>query len=495
MTTKVVKGSMWTLAGSVLPLAVSFISTPFIIRFLGAESYGVLLLVGLIPTYFSFADFGMGIASTKYASEAFGQGDRQKEAQVVWTAAAIALIASSIVAIPVFLFSYPIVRALNVPEHLLTQASIALRIAAAAFVLGILGSVVNSPMLSRLRMDFNTVTQAAPKILLAAITPFILYFGGGIVGAVSWAFVVAAATFVGVLYFSSRLLTELPQPQFNRRLLRPLITFGGAWIVGAFAAVLLVNFEKLVLTRMVSVQALAYYSVAFTFANTATMFAQAMIQSLIPAFAQLLGPERRAEFGALFERGMRLNLMLLLPGLMLMVVIARPFFTLWAGEDFGRESVVPFYILSVGLFFNIAAYLPYSALIARGRTDLFAKLYWVELALYAVAAVVLISYFGIMGAAIAWAFRVLLDTFFVFELARRNDCVDLDSIRSALKLGLAGSALVLPVLMIAFSITGVWLFIAVPICLAAYFAIVWRRFVFADEKKWFLGKVRGLVHA
>ena len=70
MTTKVVKGSMWTLAGSVAPLAVSFISTPFIIRYLGAESYGVLLLVGLIPAYFSFADFGMGVASTKFAAEA-----------------------------------------------------------------------------------------------------------------------------------------------------------------------------------------------------------------------------------------------------------------------------------------------------------------------------------------------------------------------------------------------------------------------------------------
>ena len=85
MTTKVVKGSMWTLVGSVAPLAVAFISTPFIIRFLGTESYGVLLLVGLIPMYFSFADFGMGVASTKFASEAYGQGDEKKEAQIART--------------------------------------------------------------------------------------------------------------------------------------------------------------------------------------------------------------------------------------------------------------------------------------------------------------------------------------------------------------------------------------------------------------------------
>ena len=156
MTTKVVKGSIWTLGGSVLPLAVSFISTPFVIRFLGSEAYGVLLLVGLIPTYFSFADLGMGVASTKFASEAFGQGDQVKEAQVVWTATIIALITSLVVAIPIFIFSFQIISVLNVPEHLQTQASVALRIASAAFVLGILGSVLNSPMLARLRRRKDT---------------------------------------------------------------------------------------------------------------------------------------------------------------------------------------------------------------------------------------------------------------------------------------------------------------------------------------------------
>ena len=78
MTTRVVKGSLWTLLGQVLPMAVALIATPFTIRFLGSEAYGVVILVGLIPMYFSFADFGMGIASTKFGSEAYGEGNRKK---------------------------------------------------------------------------------------------------------------------------------------------------------------------------------------------------------------------------------------------------------------------------------------------------------------------------------------------------------------------------------------------------------------------------------
>src|SRR5437763_2498431 len=97
MTTRVVKGSLWTLAGLVLPLFASLATTPMIIRLLGSEGYGVLILIGLIPPYFSFSDLGMGMASTQFASEAYARGDLDEEAKAIRTAALIALVFSSIV--------------------------------------------------------------------------------------------------------------------------------------------------------------------------------------------------------------------------------------------------------------------------------------------------------------------------------------------------------------------------------------------------------------
>lgn len=492
MTTKVVKGSLWTLGGSVLPLAVSFISTPFIIRFLGSEAYGVLLLVGLIPTYFSFADFGMSVASTKFASEAYGEGDRSKEGSVVRTAALIALISASVVAVPIFIFSHPIVTALNVPAHLLGEASVALKIAAAAFVLSILVSVVNSPMLARLRMDLNTITSAGPKILFAGVTPVILYMGGGIVDALTWALIVGAAAFGICLFLSGRLLPELFTPGVRRDLFPPLVRFGGAWFVAMIAATLLVNLEKLLLTKMVSVTALAYYSVAFTFANMATIFAQAMIQSLIPAFSQLLAPGKRAEFDALFARSIRPNLIWLLPALMGMFVIAEPFFTIWAGEEFGRNSTLPFYFLLIGLFFNLQATVPYIAITAVGRTDLFAGLYWIELLIYAAGAFLLISNFGIVGAAVAWTLRVLFDALIMIRLSKKYADVAFRHLDNLRKLSAAALALVPPVLLAAFDHSSLLLVLLVPVSLALYAILIWRTFVDPDEKRWFIERYRAM---
>jgi O-antigen/teichoic acid export membrane protein len=492
MTAKVVKGSLWTLVGQVAPLAVSLIATPFTIRLLGSEAYGVVILVALIPTYFGFADFGMGIASTRFGSEAYGKGEREKEGEIVRTAVFIALVTSMAIGVPIFIFSTLIIGQFAVPENLRYPASIALKIATASFVLGILTSVLNTPMLARLRMDLNSITSAVPKILLAAITPVVLYIGGGIVGAAWVVFAVSVLGLMSTVYFSGRLLPELFHYSIEGKFFRPLLKFGGGLIIAAVAGILLVNLEKLTLSRIVSVRSLAYYSVAFTLANITTLFSGAMMQSLIPAFSQLLAPEKRGEFEGLFTRGMRLNLIWLLPAVMLLFVVAKPFLTIWAGDEFGRESTVPFYILLFGLSFNILAYLPHATITAKGRADIFAKLYWIELAVYGVSVIVLIKYFGIAGAAAAWSLRVILDAFAMAWLSRRIARVPFNFFRHFYAL-MAGAALLAPAVFIAvlYDNFSLWLIPVVVTSLIGYSAVIWQKFVEPSEKLWIKDAIKG----
>jgi O-antigen/teichoic acid export membrane protein len=483
MTTRVVKGSMWTLAGQVLPMGVSLFTTPFVIRFLGAEQYGLLVLVGLIPAYFGFADLGMGIASTRFASEAFGQGDATKEAEVVWTAAIIAVLSSAVVALPIFLFSGTISSALNIPEHLRDVANASFKIVSVSFVIGILSSVFNTPQLSRLRMDLNTAINTIPKVLFTIAAPIVLYLGFGIVGAVTAVLIGAVAALCGHIYVSSRLQPKLIHATWSFALARPLLKFAGGWLFVSIAALILTNIEKLVLTRMVSVRSLAYYSVAFMCALLATTFSSAMTQSLIPAFSQLLGPGRKAEFDRLFSRTVRLSLVWLLPTVMLMVVAAKPFLTLWAGEDFGRESTPPFYILIVGLFFNVLAFIPQSTIIARGHTVPLAKLYWIELPLYLVGVVLMIHFFGIAGAAAAWSIRVTIDMLVIVWMAMRFSEIKLSFLSRAGHLAFASAFLVLPILIaLYYDNYSLFLVPAVLISSLAYLLIVWSRFLEPGER-------------
>ncbi len=274
MTTKVVKGSLWTLAGQVAPLGVSLFATPFVIRLLGSEGYGVLILVGLIPSYFGFADFGMSIASTKFASEAYAAGDKEKEARIVRTAAFVAFCASLPIGLALLAFSGKIVGLFNVPAEYQPQASIALKIAAVTFVVRFLNGVFNTPQLTRLRMDLNTFVNSGFRILGLAATPIVIYLGYGIVGAVSVLLAAGLLTLAGHIYISGKLLPTLYTPTLDRQSLRPMLKFGGALVIASIAGIFLVNTEKGVLSALISTKALAYYSVAFTLANIITMFSR-----------------------------------------------------------------------------------------------------------------------------------------------------------------------------------------------------------------------------
>lgn len=484
MTVKVFKGSLWTLAGTVLPFLASFFSVPFVIRFLGTEAYGVLVLVMLIPTYFVFSDFGMGNASTKFASEAFAQGLRKKEGEIVRTAALIAFLFSFPITAALFLFSFPVVAAF-VPEHLQSQASFALKLTAVTFLLTALGGIFNTPQLARLRMDLNTFVNTSGRLLSAVGMPLVLYFGGGIVEAVSVGLIAAFLILLGHITVSGGLLKELYQNTINREMIKPMLKFGSGWMIAVVATVLLINLEKVFLTGMISVESLAYYSVAFTFANMATVFSASMIQSLIPAFSQLLAPEQKEQLNGLFSRSIRLNLIWLLPAVMFLFVAAKPFFTIWAGEDFGRESSYPFYILLLGLFFNILAFVPHSAITAFGRTDVFAKLYWIELLLYVFLVIILINSFGILGAAIAWSARVVADAFVVIGLARRIVGVSFKFTNHFLNL-FFGFLLLLPPMLFAYFYDNfsLWLIPLLLFSTGLYALLIWKTFLESEEKIW-----------
>ncbi len=429
MTVKVVKGSIWTMVGQIAPMVVSLVTTPFTIRLLGSEGYGVFILLGLIPNYFLFAEFGMSMASTKFGSEAYASRDPEKEGRVVRTAALIALLTSLPVAAAILYFSDSILGLFNVAEHLRSEAVIALKLASITFVINILCGIFNTPQLARLRMDLNTFINAGPRIAALIATPIVIHLGFGLVGAVAVLLITSVLNLAGHLFVSHRLLRSLSSLSFDRLALRPLLRFGGALVASGIAGPLLTNAEKGILAATVSAEALAYYSVAFTLALMATMLSSAMIQSLIPAFSQLLSPRKRSQLQEIFTRSLALNVIGLVPTIVFLMVIARPFFTIWAGDDFGRESTLPFYLLLGGLFVNIPAYVPYSVLIALGKTDVIAKLYWSELLPYLILVFLLTSHYGIAGAAAAWSLRMVIDGLIFFWLAKKKTQANLALVR------------------------------------------------------------------
>jgi O-antigen/teichoic acid export membrane protein len=382
------------------------------------------------------------------------------------------------------LFSAKFTSLFNVPADLHGEASTALRVAAVTFVVNFLNSIFNTPQLTRLRMDLNTMVNAGFRILGQAVTPLAVYFGG-ILGGVLALFCASLLTLIGHLIVSRRINPHLFRRTIDRPSLVPLVKFGGAWLVASVAAMLLVNVEKGIVAAVTSPAQLAFYTVAFTLASMISMLSGAMIQSLIPAISQLRAANRTSQLESLFFRSLRINIVALLPVVFVLALIAKPFFEVWAGPEFGRQSTTPFYILLVGLSFNILAYVPHAVIMAYGRTDILAMVYWIELAMYAVLVWYLTSTQGIAGAAAAWSARTVIDATIQFIFARRVSKIGLERGQlPAFRLSLVFFIILIVVLPFFVALPVGLRVVAAVLVLAMYGIAIWRWLTTMEEKKW-----------
>lgn len=487
-------GGAWTLCGQSLLTLCSLVCMPFLIRGLGIEAYGLIVLVNVLTGYIGFADLGMGTASTKFASESYALQDVEKEAAIIWTALLVSAVPSIIVALALVASAgWLVERGLHLPDSLRGQAVHCLRLTAFIFLARSAAGVLNTPQLVRLRMDLFTMINSGSGIAQAILATLVVALGGGLVGAVGVMAIAALAALLAHGVISHLLLPQLFRLQIRPDLIIPLLKFGVAILAMTFFGVILAQGEKVILTRFVSVRALAYYSVASTLAGLLTIIPSALNSSFLPAASRMWANSEREEIGLLHSRVLRINLMWVLPAAIVLCAFARPFFSLWAGPEFGRESSLPCYILVAGFVVNTMAYAPGTLLMAAGRADVPAKCYAAEFVPFCLCTAALSSRFEAAGAAFAWSLRTIVDALVLVWAMRRITGLSFSPLPDN-RLGYAAALalLTLPLAAARASEASLILQIAViPISLAAYGILIWTRVLANEERAWLRHVVQG----
>jgi O-antigen/teichoic acid export membrane protein len=114
------------------------------------------------------------------------------------------------------------------------------------------------------------------------------------------------------------------------------------------------------------------------------------------------------------------------------------------------------------------------------------------LLVYAVGAFLLINNWGIIGAALAWTLRVFFDAFIIVHFSKLYAGASFRHIEHLRTLTLATVLLVPPVVVAVINGYSLFLLGLVPICVAIYALVVWRRLIDTDEKRWIIERCRTL---
>jgi O-antigen/teichoic acid export membrane protein len=245
-----------------------------------------------------------------------------------------------------------------------------------------------------------------------------VFLGYGIPGIVALLVVFRWLALAIFCFLCIRLFQPLKvTPRFRFTYLRDLASFGTWVTVSSIAGPLLVYMDRFMIGTLLTMTFVAYYSAPYEIVSRFMIVPSSLVATLFPAFSTLTGSNEQTKQKNILVRSLKYLFLVAAPFVILMVFFAKDILTIWLGTEYAQQSTLVFQILFVGMFLNSLASLPHSLIQGIGRPDIPAKFHLLELVPYVGIAWFLIGKYAIVGAALAWTFRVALDGFLLWAAA------------------------------------------------------------------------------
>jgi O-antigen/teichoic acid export membrane protein len=397
---------------------VGIITTPFLIRALGTDRYGLLGLAWVVLGYFTVFDLGLGRAVTKYVAEFLAQDHRKRALDVVWAAVIVQSILGLLGTL-VLVGITPVLttRVLHISPPLQGEASSVFHLLGVALPVVLISGSFSGLLEAVRRFDLVNAVRTPLGVLSLLLSVLGAMAGLSLSAIVGLVLLTRVVALLALIILALRIFPQLRSLSTEFSLIRRLLTYGGWVTVSSVVAPILVYLDRLVVATLMSLGALAYYSAPYDAATKLWIIPASLTTTLFPTFSSLQSTRDRDHLGVLLARAIKLVALVLGPIVVLLTLFAPEILRLWLGIEFSRHSAPALQILSWGVLVNSLAHVPYSLLHGIGRPDLPAKFHIVELPIYAGMSWLLIGRWGISGAAAAWTTRVTLDALLMFGAA------------------------------------------------------------------------------
>lgn len=426
------RNTLWNTLGLILPLFVGLVAMPFLVHGLGTERFGVLTIAWMVIGYFSIFDFGLGRALTKLVAEKLGGEDHSSIPSLIWTATVMMGFAGLIGSIVVALLAERMVYSwLNIgeifqPESLNTfyilAVSIPFVIATTGFR-GVLEAYQKFAVINIIRIPLGLWTFLGPL----AVLPFSVSLDAIVLA-------LLIGRIVGAYAYYHYCMKTVPNLRaavsIDKNAIRPLLSFGGWMTISNVIGPLMVYLDRFLIGSLLTMTAVAYYVAPYEMVTKLWMIPMGLIGVLFPAFSTMLASDR-TRAALYFSRGSNLIIYLMFPIFLAINLFAYEGMGFWLGNEFAENSSNVVIWLSIGVFLNCTARVPFVMIQSAGRPDLPAKLFLIELPLYLAGLWYALEHYGIEGAALVWSLRVFVDTIaFLVVTSRilpeiRNDAVNI----------------------------------------------------------------------
>jgi O-antigen/teichoic acid export membrane protein len=395
------------LASNGVTALMSLLFVPVYIHVLGIEAFGLIGFFTSIQVVFALLDLGLGAAANRElarlsvdpeAKDTARQFTRTLEV-LYWLTAVLLGLAMALLA-PFLATKWVNLQNLSQPEAEQALTLMALAFAARwpfALYAGALTGLERQPLLNRLRVAAEILRSGGAAMVLLFVSPTLSAF-------LTWQIGISLLASLAAAWTTWKVLPpSVTPPRFDwtqlRRVHRYMIGISGI----AVTVAVLTQMDKLILSKLLSLQDFGYYTLAWTVANALTMLIGPVFSAYFPSLSRAAAMGDEDALRSLYHRASQLMAGVILPIGITVAFFSRDVVQLWTQDPSLAENThVVLSILLLGTIVNGLMNIPYGLLLAYGWTSL---PFYANLAAIAVLfpmVVILTNLFGPVGAATAW---------------------------------------------------------------------------------------------
>lgn len=320
-----------------LGIAVSLISIPLTLTYLGEERYGLWVAISSITTLLTFADLGLGYGVLNAVAEAKGSGDRRR-AEVAVSSATAVLIAIALAMLAAAAMLGPLVPWADVFNVRTPTARAEAGPAVIAFIVCL---AINLPLAIVVRVQYglqegflanawaaigSVVTLVALIVAIAAqagLPVLVLALVGG----------PAAATLLNGLLLFGRLHPDLRPSvgRISRPVAAELVRVGVLFSITQLALGVAYNSDVFVAARIIGPEAAAQYQVTLRLFFLAPQTMSLVLNALWPAYGEAMARGDAGWVRATLIRSTAMAGGAVAAGSLVLLVLASPVVRLWLG--------------------------------------------------------------------------------------------------------------------------------------------------------------------
>jgi O-antigen/teichoic acid export membrane protein len=168
-------------------------------------------------------------------------------------------------------------------------------------------------------------------------------------------------------------------------------------------ALLLTQIDKILLSRLLTLEVFGYYALAGTVANALYMLIGPIANGFYPRFTELVARRDEATFLASYHQGAQLATVVMGAAAVVLMVFGDRVLLLWTANPALTRHVAPLLsVLALGTLLNGLMWIPYQMQLAHGWTTLTIKVNSVAVAVLVPGILWAVPKYGAAGAAWMW---------------------------------------------------------------------------------------------